>query len=88
MQSGVPFHLHEGGLTVSERERLGCPAPTWRVSLPSVAHCLGTWAGWSRDAPAFSRYQHPPPLPQDEASMLLSRRYNAAVLGSFSRDFT
>ena len=61
MQSGVPFHLHEGGLTVSERELLGCPAPPGRCPRLSAAHCLGTWPA-GLGMPQASRCQHPHPF--------------------------
>lgn len=87
MQSGVPFHLHEGGLAC---QRGSCLADQ---SHPGAAPGSLRPTAWEHGRPVGtpqpSRCQHPPPLPPDEASVLLSRRRNAAlVLGSLSRDFT
>lgn len=83
MQSGVPFHLHKGGLTVGEGGAAWLASPGL-----SVAHGLGTRpAGLGMPEP--SRCQHPRPLLQDAASVFLSHRRDAAlILRSFSCDFT
>ena len=87
MQSGVPFHLYKGGLTVGG-ELLGWPAPPGSCPRLCAAHGLGTRPA-GPGMPEASRCQHPPPLRQDAASMSLSRRFDAAlILRSFARDFT
>ena len=53
MQSGVPFHLHKGGLTVGGGAAW-LASPTRELPQALCGPRPGNTAGWSRDARGFA----------------------------------